>query len=196
MSLIELYEASPPPYAGEISNEEMLRNLNDLLASLPQPLTPPPQFRAFFPPPHEIVLATDRDDSDAVLAGMDDDDDDDDEEYQPSLGIRMTDKSSDHGDESDTDMASITESEYEAMQLEYTTQLWDLTIGRHSRAVVDTEAASTAATVDQDEPNQIDVDPPRIFTEIFIDLSDSEDEVRPKLYQGLGDSPFKPITIE
>lgn len=191
--LLQEFESNPVTVNGEVSNEQMLENLQDLLASLP---APPPIDYPSPPPSYEFVIAGDYvrgDVSDPELSFITDigADDDDNLDYFPPLDVHESEDSSDVDMDAGSESVPASESESDdgVLIVHSKQEVMELVLGQPSRATDDIEIASTSATIGEREHDGFDSDI-EIFSDIIID-----DEGLKSL-GGLGDSPNSPIIIE
>lgn len=191
--LLQKFELNPVAVNGEVSNEQLLENLQDLLASLP---APPPRQQSTPPPTYEFVIASDYvrgDVSDPELSFITDigADDDDNLDYFPPLDVHESESSSDVNMDavSESVPASESESDYGVLIVHSKQEVMELVLGQPSRAIEDVEVASTSATIGKRESDGFDSSI-EIFSDILID------EEVPKSLGGLGDSPNSPIIID
>lgn len=193
--LLQKFESNPVAVNGEVSNEQMLENLQDLLASLP---APPPRQQSTPPPAYEFVIASDYvrgDVSDPELLFITDigADDDDNLDYFPPLDVHESESSSDVNMDAVSESVPASESESESddgvLIVHSKQEVMELVLGRPSRAMEDVEVASTSATIGERESDGFDSSI-EIFSDILLD------EEVPKSLGGLGDSPNSPIIID
>lgn len=209
--LIQIYEGRTSQLDGEVSNEKMLVDLHQLLASMPVPSapSPPPQSPSPAPQPplsasvpNRIILAfSDDEDSEDnasldnlsdFIVNDDEDGDESDEDYYPSLDVRDTEISSASDSDYDADFDGITDSDIEIDCKSET----DVVPSAGQDVDMDGQSTSGADNVETAMTTVLTserVGHSEILDDVLV-LTDSEDESNP--YFGIGNCVDNPITLE